>query len=84
MIFVGGVKQYFTQLESEGVLYKEYDNIVDIDVEAQRAWLAKKYDVSKMSDDEIRKAKTGKYVFICADVQFCETIKNLNFGVTMS
>lgn len=84
MIFIGGVKQYFRQLETEGVLYDEYDNAVDIDVEGQRAWLAEKYDVSEMSDDEIRKAKTGKGVFVAADVQFCDTIKDLNFGIAMS
>ena len=83
-IFVGAVRQYFSELVKEGVLYDEYNNTADIDIEAQRAYLATKYDVSQMSDAEILTANTGKNVFISADIQLCDAIENLTFGVLMS
>lgn len=83
-IFVGAVRQYFSELVKEGVLYDEYNNTADIDIEAQRAYLATKYDVSQMSDAEIMTANTGKNVFVTADIQLCDAIENLTFGVLMS
>ena len=62
---------------------KEADNSADIDVEAQRRWLASKYDVSEYSDDEIRKAKTGSYLFVNAHVAFLDAIEDLFFSVLM-
>lgn len=32
----------------------------DIDVNAQRDWLAQKYDISEYSDEQIRKGKDGQ------------------------
>ena len=83
-IFVGAVRQYFSELVRQGVLYDKYNNTADIDIVAQRAYLATKYDVSKMSDAEILVANTGKNVFVSADIQLCEAIENLTFNVLMS
>ena len=49
MLFIGAVNQYFNKLEKEGILDKEAENKADIDVNAQRKWLAQKYDVSEYS-----------------------------------
>ena len=84
MLFVGAVKQYFNNLELQGVLDKEADNTVDIDVDAQRQWLAEKYDVSGMSDSEIRVAKTGSLLFVKASVTFLDAMEDLHFSVLMS
>ena len=83
MLFIAAVNQYFDNLASEGILDKEADNSADIDVEAQRRWLASKYDVSEYSDDEIRKAKTGSYLFVNAHVAFLDAIEDLFFSVLM-
>ena len=83
-IFVGAVRQYFSELVKQGVLYDEYNNTADIDIDAQRSYLATKYDVSQMSDAEIMTANTGKNVFVKADIQLCDAIENLTFGVLMS
>ena len=84
MLFVGEVKQYFNNLELQGVLDKEADNTVDIDVDAQRQWLAEKHDVSGMSDSEIRVAKTGSLLFVKASVTFLDAMEDLHFSVLMS
>ena len=83
MMFVAAVNQYFSQLVTEGVLYDEGENYADIDVDAQRAWLAEKYDISEYTDDQIRKAKTGSYLFVMANVFFSDAIEDLKFNIFM-
>ncbi len=83
VMFVAAINQYFDGLVRQGILYGEAENIADIDVAAQRDWLAQRYDVSEYSDDDIRKAKTGSYVFVTANVTFCDAIEDLNFAINM-
>lgn len=83
VMFVAAINQYFDGLVRQGGLYGEADNIADIDVTAQRDWLAQRYDISEYSDDDIRKAKTGSFVFVTANVTFCDAIEDLNFSINM-
>ena len=83
VMFVAAINQYFDGLARLGVLYGEAENIADIDVTAQRDWLAQKYDVSEYSDDQIRKAKTGSFVFVKANVTFCDAIEDMSFSINM-
>lgn len=83
LIFISAVNQYFKTLERQGVLYDEYENLAEIDIDAQRDWLAGKYDVSEYTDEQILKAKTGSYVFVKAAVQFNDAIEDLHFTVNM-
>ena len=83
VMFIAAVNQYFDGLVREGVLYGDAENTADIDVNAQRDWLAQKYDISEYSDEQIRKAKTGSYVFVTADVTFCDAIEDLKFSINM-
>ena len=39
--------------------------------------------ISEYSDEQIRKAKTGSYVFVTADVTFCDAIEDLKFSINM-
>lgn len=83
LIFISAVNQYFNTLERQGVLYDEYENIAEIDIDAQREWLANRYDVSDYTDEQILKAKTGSYVFVKAAVQFNDAIEDLHFTINM-
>lgn len=83
VMFVAAINQYFDGLVREGVLYGDAENIADIDVNAQRDWLVQKYDISEYSDEQIRKAKTGSYVFVTADITFCDAIEDLKFSINM-
>lgn len=84
MMFVSAVNQYFDGLVTQGVLYDQGENYAEIDIDAQRDWLAQKYDVSDYSDDQIKKAKTGSYVFVKANVEFSDAIEDLHFSVMMN
>ena len=33
--------------------------------------------------EQIRKAKTGSYVFVTADITFCDAIEDLKFSINM-
>ena len=84
IMFVAAVNQYFDSLARQGILYDEAENIADIDVNAQREWLAQKYnDVSEYSDEQIRRAKTGSYIFVTANVTFSDAIEDLRFSINM-
>ena len=83
VMFVAAVNQYFDGLVRDGVLYGEAENAADIDVEAQRSWLAERYDISEYTEDQIRKAKTGSYVFVNATVTFVDAIEDLRFTINM-
>lgn len=83
LLFVNAVNQYFKRLATEGVLYDEATNEAYIDVDAQRAYLETKYDVSDMTDEEIEVANTGTYVFVAANVTMQGGIENLNFTISL-
>ncbi len=83
VMFVAAVNQYFDSLARQGVLYDKAENAADIDVDAQREWLGKKYDVSGYSDSQIRTAKTGSYVFVTANITFSDAIEDLHFSINM-
>ena len=83
LIFISAVNQYFDTLVRQGVLYDQYENLAEIDVDAQREWLAEKYDVSSYTDDQIRTARTGSYVFARASIQFNDAIEDLHFSINM-
>ena len=83
VMFVAAINQYFDGLVRQGVLYDGAENIADIDVDAQRDWLSQRYDMTEYTDDQIRKAKTGSYVFVTANVTFSDAIEDLNFTINM-
>lgn len=83
LLFISAVNQYFTQLAQEGVLDENETNAAEIDIDAQRAFLAGSYDVSEKTDDEIKTAKTGSWVFILSKVAFMDAMEDLKFSVTM-
>ena len=80
-IFVHRLKR--TISASTTALYDEYENIAEIDIDAQHEWLANRYDVSAYTDEQILKAKTGSYVFVKAAVQFNDAIEDLHFTINM-
>lgn len=55
---------------------------LDIDVEANAAYLTSKgKDVSKMTEDEIRKAQTGDKVFLVAHMQLIDTMEDFDLPI---
>ncbi len=84
ILFIAAINNYFDILRDDGVLYDEFDNSADIDIAAQRKWLSEhSVDVSEMSDEQIRAARTGSYVFVQANVQFSDALEDLHFVINM-
>ena len=84
LLFINAVNVYLAGLVRDNVLYDEYDNTAQIDVEAQRAWLENqdpKY--ADYSDEEIKKADTKSFVFAACDVKFQDAIEDLHFTIYM-
>lgn len=79
--FIAASNQYFTELVKEGVLYDGYEHTADIDVDAQRAYLAQKKDVSGLTDAEIRKENTGRQMFMKANIQLQDAAEDLNYTI---
>lgn len=84
LLFISAVNQYFSELAKEGVLDPDGGNTAEIDIDAQRSYLAKSYDVSGKTDEEIKKMKTGSWVFVKANVLPMDAMEDLAFGVSMS
>ncbi|MCR4719695.1 MAG: phage tail sheath protein [Firmicutes bacterium] len=83
VLFVAAVNKYFKELVSQGVLYDKFDNRVEIDIEANRAWLSERKDISDWDDEQIKNANTGTNVFVRANIQVQDAIEDLNFKVFM-
>ena len=81
IVFIAAVNKYFKDLASRGVLYDQFDNMAEIDVEATREYLSQTKDVSDGDDDKIKTANTGTNVFVKANIQIQDAIEDLNFGI---
>lgn len=83
LLFVNEVTQYFKRLADSDILEREHENKAFIDIDAQRKYLAEKSDVSDMSDDEIKKAKTGSHVFVGSNTLPVDAMEDLEMYITM-
>lgn len=84
ILFLAAVNAYFDELERLDVLDPNYNNIAEIDLEAQKAYLQSiGVDVSGMKDQEIKEYNTGSKVFAKASVKFLDAMEDLQFTVYM-
>lgn len=66
------------------VLDKSFDNTVNVDIEAQRAYLESKgMDTSEMDDIAVAEANTGTKVFITSNVKFVNAMEDMQMIVNM-
>ena len=83
IVFLAAVNKYFRDLASQGVLYDQYDNKAEIDIDGNREWLSQHKDVSTWDEEKIKTANTGTNVFAKANIQVQDAIEDLNFNVYM-
>lgn len=83
LLFVNEINQYFARLADNDVLEKEYENKAFINVDAQRKWLAEKSDVSALTDEQIKKAKTGSKVFLGGNILAVDAMEDLDMSIGM-
>ena len=83
-LFISEINDYFKELENQGVLEPNGGSYAEIDLEAQREWLRTNgKDVDNMTDDEIKKSKTGSELFMTGVLSFLDAIEDLKFSIYM-
>ena len=76
-------KVYFKEM-APNVLNGDYDNKVEIDIEAhKKVIIADGLEVSSMTDLEILQYPTGEDVYLTGDVRFVDTMASLSLVMTM-
>lgn len=82
-MLVAAIGAYHKELLGN-VLDRGFDNMVAIDIEAQRAYLeGRGTDTSDMDDVAVAKANTGTKVFIASRVKFVNAMEDLKMNVNM-
>lgn len=80
-LLISAIGNYFDQLKKDGVI-SAYT--ISIDIEANRSYLkGKGIDVESMSDDEIKVADTGSFVFLKATVKILDAIEDIVLPITL-
>lgn len=78
LILITAIKTYLQQLERDELI-KSGSSVVEIDIDAQADYLAKNdIDTSDMSEQEIKQANTGTYVFIKASFIPLDAIEDVS------
>ncbi len=85
-VFVGAVNGYFRTLGMNGVLNPDYDNLAEIDVDAQRTALIASgiAEAADWSDAVVKNNPHRSYVYVKANVQFSDGIEDLEFKIYMN
>lgn len=80
-LLVSAIGNYFEKLQKQSVLNSW---TLEINVEANRAYLKEKgTNVEKMTEDEIKKANTGKNVFLKAKLSILDAIEDIDLPIAI-
>ncbi len=80
-LLISAIGNYFDGLVSENVL-KSWT--LDIDTDANATYLTSKgYDVTDMTDQEIKEANTGSYVYLKATLSILDAIEDITLAITI-
>lgn len=80
-LLLSAISSYFEQLVSDNVLSSF---TAEIDIDANRSYLkARGTDVGAMSDEEIKKADTGTFVFLKAKLSVLDAIEDVVLPITI-
>ena len=80
LLLITAIRGYFQGLERDGLVQSGY--IVDIDAEAQEQYLASKgIDTGSMTEQEIREADTGTWVFLLVRCKLLDAIEDIEINI---
>ena len=82
-LFIAAVNQYFKLLVMQGVLYDQFDNHAEIDIDAQTQWLMQHEDISEWDEEQIKTADTKSTIFAAANIKLQDSIEDLKFAITI-
>jgi hypothetical protein len=84
ILFLSAVNAYLKTLAKDDILDINYNNLAEIDVEAQRLYLQSiGTNIEEMEEQEIKEANTGSKVFITSNVRFVDAMEDLTFVVNL-
>lgn len=82
MLFVAECNEYLRSLGKEGVLNKDADNYIELDVEATRDYLEENgTDTSDMEDEAVLKADTGSKLFLTGSITLQDAMEDLELNL---
>lgn len=80
-LLISAIGNYFDQLIMDDVLQSA---TIEIDIDGNRSYLkGKGVDVDKMTDQEIKEANTGSYVFLKATLSILDAIEDIVLPITI-
>lgn len=80
-LLISAISSYFNSLIKEEILSS---GTVGIDIEANRNYLLSKgYDISAMSDDDLKKADTDDKVFLSAAIKILDAIEEITLPISI-
>lgn len=80
-LLIAAINNYFQTLVDDNIIAS---GVVEIDLSANSKYLAGEgKDISSMSEDEIKTADTGSYVYLKATVQMLDAIEDIVIPITM-
>lgn len=84
-LFIAAVNGYFKDLGKEEILDRNYNNIANVDVEAQRdAWLANgTTEAANWDELTVKKNTFKRKVFLAGNVKILDAMEDLIFPITM-
>jgi hypothetical protein len=86
VLFISAVNSYFKKLANNDVLDLGYNNVCDIDVNAQRnAWIASgKTDAASWTDLQVKHNAYKRSLFLTANAKVLQSMVDLSFGINLN
>ena len=83
LVLVTAIKTYLDSLERDGLI-QSGSSVVEIDADAQAAWLAENgTDTSGMDEQALREANTGSHVFLRIAFKPLDAIEDVHIPITI-
>jgi hypothetical protein len=80
VLLLCAIRAYLDELVREEIVDRGYT--IDVDTEANATYLTSKgIDVSKMTDDEIKKANTGDHVYLVGHMTLVDTMEDVDIPI---
>lgn len=82
-LLISAIKLYYEELENEQLLDKG-QNVIDIDMEAQKMFLKSMgQNVQDMKDQDIKWANTKDKVFLASSIKIVDAMEDINLNINM-
>ncbi|WIF95123.1 phage tail sheath C-terminal domain-containing protein [Caminicella sporogenes] len=86
MLLIGAINSYFSELEKSLLLDPEFDNLVSVDIEAQREANIPKYGadvVATWDDNKVMQMTVGTNVFLSGNIKILNAMEDIQFNIYM-